>query len=85
MTTLDEAKKKCAVCGKISAHFEVTSTNTFGAPDLDTRPPEMMRSTMDMWVQECPSCGYLSGGSEKLREGEVERVSTLYMHLQKWL
>ena len=46
MTTVDEAKRKCALCGETSTHIEVMSTNTFGGvPDLDTRPPEMMRST----------------------------------------
>jgi len=61
MTTIDRAKKKCALCGETSKHLEVMSTNTFGGkPDLDTRPPEMMRSTMGMWVQECPACGYCS-------------------------
>ena len=29
--------------------------------DLDTRPPEMQRSTMYLWIQECPHCGYISG------------------------
>jgi len=29
-----------------------------GSPDLDTRPPEMKRSTMFAWLQRCPDCGY---------------------------
>ena len=36
------------------------STNAMGAPDLDLRPPEMQRSTMDTWTHECPSCGFVS-------------------------
>lgn len=32
-------RKKCAVCGKISEHIEIMSTNASGSPDLDTRPP----------------------------------------------
>lgn len=37
---------KCAVCGKESEQITLASTNTFGSPDLDLRPPEMKRSTM---------------------------------------
>lgn len=51
---------KCAVCGKESEQITLASTNTFGSPDLDLRPPEMKRSTMCWWVQECPYCGYIS-------------------------
>jgi len=48
----------CAVCGTTSAQTGIASTNAFGSPDLDTRPPEMQRSTMSTWVQKCPECGY---------------------------
>jgi hypothetical protein len=41
------------------------STNAFGSPDLDLRPPEMQRSTMNCWVQSCPSCGYCAGDLSK--------------------
>lgn len=58
MTTTDKKNKKCAVCGEVSEHLVIVSTNAFRAPDLDTRPPEMLRSTINMWIQTCPSCGY---------------------------
>lgn len=58
MTTIYREEKKCAVCGKTSMYMGIASTNAFGSPDLDTRPPEMERSTINMWVQTCPSCGY---------------------------
>lgn len=51
---------KCVVCGKESEQITLASTNTFGSPDLDLRPPEMKRSTMCWWIQECPHCGYIS-------------------------
>lgn len=52
---------KCAVCGCTSRQMALMSTNTFGGgPDLDTRPAEMMRSSMVYWIQECPHCGYIS-------------------------
>lgn len=50
----------CAVCGKKSTQTALASTNRFGPPDLDLRPPEMERSTMEWWIQECPYCGYVA-------------------------
>jgi hypothetical protein len=42
------------------------STNTFfGDPDLDLRPPELLRSTINTWVQRCPHCGYCYYNIEK--------------------
>ncbi len=77
MTTVAEAKEKCALCGEKSTHIEVISTNTLGGvPDLDTRPPEMMRSTMDMWVQECPVCGYCSPDISEAPENAKEVVQS---------
>ena len=51
---------KCFVCNFESVQTILASTNRFGSPDLDLRPPEMERSTMEWWLQECPSCGYVS-------------------------
>ena len=50
----------CFVCENESRQTVLASTNQFGAPDLDLRPPEMARSTMCWWVHECPHCGYVS-------------------------
>ncbi len=55
----------CGSCGHAFTHEALGSVSTFGSPDLDTRPPEMHRSTMDMWVQRCPSCGYCSPDASK--------------------
>lgn len=60
MTTMDREVKKCAVCGSKHEYTVIMSTNSFGSPDLDLRPPEMQRSTMDLWVEECPDCGYVA-------------------------
>ena len=60
MTTLSEEEEVCCVCGTISTHMAIGSTNVFGSPDLDTRPPEMKRSTIHYWIQRCSSCGYCS-------------------------
>src|SRR5262249_6696974 len=58
MTTLFPQKETCFVCGNISEHTVIGSTNTFGSPDLDLRPSEMQRSTITHWIQRCPTCGY---------------------------
>ncbi|MCR5794058.1 MAG: hypothetical protein K6G61_01750 [Solobacterium sp.] len=60
MTTVITKKKKCAVCGHEHDYVMIASTNAFGPSDLDTRPPQMARSTMRYWVEECPACGYAS-------------------------
>jgi hypothetical protein len=38
----------------------IASTNQLGAPDLDVRPPPMLRDTIDCWIQDCPACGYVA-------------------------
>ena len=50
-TTMHRQKYKCSVCGSENEYSVLTSTNAFGAPDLDLRPPEMQ-------VQQCRQCGY---------------------------
>ncbi|MBR0224937.1 MAG: hypothetical protein IJL92_02635 [Thermoguttaceae bacterium] len=59
MTTIFSSVRKCFHCQKESEQRELGSTNRFGACDLDGRPPEMFRSSMSCWVQECPHCGYV--------------------------
>ena len=51
-------ERVCYVCGKMSKQTVLVSTNRSGSPDLDLRPPEMERSTMAWWIEECPHCGY---------------------------
>jgi hypothetical protein len=72
VTTIKEVEKKCALCGKESKQIVLVSTNTFGSPDLDTRPPEMERSTIGCWIHSCLWCGYcatdISEGIEKASE-----------------
>ena len=40
----------------------MTSTNSWGRPDLDLRPAPMYRDTMNVWLMECPHCGYVAKG-----------------------
>ncbi len=67
MTTLHRLTVTCAVCGCETEVSIIGSTIHLGAPDLDLRPPEMARSTIWLWVQECPACGYCA-----LNIGEAE-------------
>jgi len=69
MTTTMPRDFVCAVCGTSSSHMEIMSTNSFGAPDLDTRPAEMQRSTIGSLVQRCPGCGYCADRIDKRRPG----------------
>jgi hypothetical protein len=60
MTTFASQSVACGNCGHVFNLPTLASTYTFGSPDLDTRPPELQRSTMHAWIQRCPSCGYCS-------------------------
>ncbi len=58
MTSFYRENVKCQNCDHTSEHECLSSTNQFGSVDLDTRPPEMVRSTLHVQVQKCPECGY---------------------------
>ncbi|MBR5623856.1 DUF2225 domain-containing protein [bacterium] len=60
MSTFFDQENTCAVCGATSSYTCIGSTNSFGAPDLDLRPPPMQRDTMFAWIQACPACGYVA-------------------------
>ena len=60
MSTFRLVDCTCAVCKQTNEYHILASTNAFGSCDLDTRPPEMSRSTMPAWIQVCPNCGYIS-------------------------
>ena len=60
MTSYDTRVRKCYCCGKKSEHCELMSSNSWGSPDLDQRPPGMFRATVEDWLQECPFCGYVA-------------------------
>lgn len=58
MTTFDSEELICILCGYCGEFDDLTSYTTFESSDLDSRPGEMLRSTMCLWIQRCPSCGY---------------------------
>lgn len=71
MTTLTFNSRVCRMCSAKSTYEEISSTNQFGSVDLDLRPPEMMRSTMRLWVQECTNCEYIY---ETVDKGQLSRT-----------
>ena len=68
MTTIMEFNQTCAVCGETSLQPVISSTSTWGYPDLDLRPAEMQRSSMFAWLVECPHCGYVAAKLENKSE-----------------
>jgi hypothetical protein len=76
VTTIFQEEVSCAVCGSKQTVNEIGSTNSFGAMDLDTRPPEMRRSTMSHWVHECTECGFVAPELEKSVATDARRVAT---------
>ena len=74
MTSFMREPRRCFVCKTTCDYQILTSTNAFGSPDLDLRPPEMKRSTMMWWVHKCPVCGYVAPD-----------VSDYTMITKKWL
>ena len=69
MTTLFSQEETCFLCGTTAEFTVIGSTNRFGSPDLDTRPPAMMRQTIPYWIRRCPGCGYCAAS---LIEGPID-------------
>jgi len=76
MTTYFSAQTQCVACGNDVVITCLGSTHSLGAPDLDLRPPEMTRSTMHAWVQECPDCGYCADEIDAARSVAASAVKT---------
>jgi len=75
VTTMFLIDRICAVCGAISQHSELGSTNTMGPPDLDLRPAPMARWTLAEQVQRCPECGYCAGDIAVASESAAQVVA----------
>lgn len=71
MTTYGTRHVVCAVCEAESEQRAILSTNRMGAPDLDLRAPPMERDTIIAWLQECPSCGFVSPDLSAATEAEI--------------
>ena len=60
MTTTRVQTIACAVCATRSVHTLLTSSGAYGSYDLDLRPPPLLRHTMNLWLQQCPTCRYVN-------------------------
>ena len=76
MTTFHQVELICAICSSKSEQMTISSTNSMGSRDLDLRPPEMQRSTMECWVQECPTCGYAYSSIEEKADNSAATMSS---------
>ena len=76
MTMISNIKIECGVCGKESMQRALLSTNSFGTPDLDFRPPGMSRNTMNTWIFECPHCGYVASRLDEKPEIDSDFIKT---------
>lgn len=68
MTTIHEEIKSCMHCGEKNKFIVLGSTSSFGLPDLDTRPVQLARQTIQYGVQRCPKCNYASNDIEEKLE-----------------
>jgi len=73
-TTIVTQTVTCRVCGTTSDQEKLADTITLGWPDLDLRPPEMRRSTMRVWLQDCPSCGFVAADLSKVSDDEMDAI-----------
>jgi hypothetical protein len=59
MTTVFISDKDCFVCGATSKYpVSNYAVGNVGPRDLDGRPAQILRSSVYLWIQRCPSCGY---------------------------
>ena len=76
MTTISEIDVRCAVCGALSRKATLTSTNSFGPPDLDLRPQGDARWALEFAVQRCNACGYCAESIGQAPVGARETVES---------
>ena len=74
MTDYRTETLRCYCCSGNSEHSVLIASNSFGSLDLDQRPPGMLGSTIQSWLQECPYCGYVAPSIE---EGDASARSFL--------
>lgn len=65
----------CGVCGRESRQPPFRLPPPEQAPDLDLRPGEPVRSTMQRWLQQCPHCHYAAPAIARAHPGAAAAVS----------
>ena len=73
MTEIRRDSFLCSVCFSEINFSYVSNSIMLGYSDLDSRPAELKRSTMPLWVQECPVCGYANKTIEQIPPVPVNR------------
>ena len=74
MSTFRKIKKCCAVCGNEAEYNVIMSSNSMGCMDLDTRPPQMMRSTLPYQIEICKSCYYANIDIEEISTVNIKNI-----------
>lgn len=77
MTTFHESNVRCAVCGELQQALILTSTSSFGPPDLDLRPAGPQRWALPYTVQRCRACGYCARSLGEAPPGIAATVASL--------
>ena len=71
MSIIDRKTVTCSVCGHKQTVRYARSLFGAGSPELDGKPPWLLRSSMPVWVHKCHRCGFaaycLEGGDRSLR------------------
>jgi hypothetical protein len=76
MTTFTQVDVRCAVCGTLARKAALTSTSSFGPPDLDLRPNGPARWAHELQVQQCEECGYCARSLGLAPPGVAELVQS---------
>lgn len=74
MTSVAKREVVCGHCGQVQTVQVLLSTNRSGYPDLDLRPPPMMRDTLHVQVQCCSACGYCAADISKAPDAKGAAV-----------
>lgn len=74
---MNEIEVRCAVCGTLGRKAVLTSTSSFGPPDLDLRPQGPARWALEFEVQRCNGCGYCAGSIGQASIGARETVESV--------
>lgn len=78
MPTYSQKETVCALCGKKSMQLELNSYSVFSSADLDFRPSDMLRGTMEAWIEQCPHCLYASKDISKSPHIKTDILKDIY-------
>jgi hypothetical protein len=78
MAQVNSLPVTCGLCGSPSDQgvSPAAVQDSRQPPDLDTRPAEPVRSTIQYWMQCCPECGYCASDISTIHESAAELIAT---------